>query len=384
MSRNGPGFRIISIVFFCLALWLHWSKTVEGADRYRTTPTTNNGEKWRIGYYEGGPYINYPANLIALAMGLAELGWMDKLQIPEREDPADARVVWTALARTQSAYLRFIPEAFYSAGWDDDLRIQNREAVIVRLQSRQLDFMIAMGTWAGQDLANNLHSVPTMVVSSSDPVKSGIVKSAVRSGFDHVHARCSPNRYLRQILLFHDITGFKRLGIVYENSPAGISYAALSDIQHAALLRGFKLVTCEAPWAGVTREVSTEKMIECHKTLAPRIDALFMTVHQGVDTDRMAELLAPLMQHKIPTWSQRGPQEVRHGVLLSISRGGFQKVGHFHAGIMAKIFNGARPGSLNQVFEDPKKIAINLKTAQAIGFKVPRGLRQAADEIYRE
>lgn len=50
---------------------------------------------------------------------------------------------------------------------------------------------------------------------------------------------------------------------------------------------------------------------------------------------------------------------------------------------MAKIFNGARPGKLSQIFEDPKRIAINMKTAQAIGFKIPRGLIQVADEVYK-
>jgi hypothetical protein len=57
--------------------------------------------------------------------------------------------------------------------------------------------------------------------------------------------------------------------------------------------------------------------------------------------------------------------------------------GMYHAKIMAKIFNGAHPGELDQIFEDPKKIAINLKTAQAIGFKIPRGLMQVADEVYK-
>ena len=97
----------------------------------------------------------------------------------------------------------------------------------------------------------------------------------------------------------------------------------------------------------------------------------------------MDEILKPLMAYKIPTWSQRGPQEVRHGVLLSIARGDFNPIGMYHAKIMAKIFNGARPGDLDQIFEDPKRIAINLKTAQAIGFDIPRGLIQVADEVYK-
>lgn len=41
------------------------------------------------------------------------------------------------------------------------------------------------------------------------------------------------------------------------------------------------------------------------------------------------------------------------------------------------------PGDLNQIFEDPRKIAINLKTAKAIEFKPPKGLMEVADEIYK-
>jgi ABC-type uncharacterized transport system substrate-binding protein len=353
------------------------------AHDYRVTPVTNHGLKWRVGYYEGGPYINYPANLKAIAKGLAQLGWIEAVSLPETQDPSDARAIWQRLTRAKSNYIQFVEDAFYSADWNEKHRAATRKAVMERLRNQQLDFMIAMGTWAGQDLANNRHAVPTMVVSSSDPVGAGLVKSAERSGFDHVHARCDPNRYIRQIRLFHAIVGFKHLGIVYENSVVGRSYAAVSDVRKVAAERGFELVTCEAPWSDISARMCTRNLIHCHEKLAPRIDALFLTVHKGVDLDHMDEILKPLMFYKIPTWSQRGPQEVRHGVLLSIARANFQSIGMYHARIMAKIFNGARPGELSQIFEDPKRIAINMKTAQAIDFKIPRGLLQVADEVYK-
>jgi ABC-type uncharacterized transport system substrate-binding protein len=299
------------------------------------------------------------------------------------KDPTDSLKVWLTLSAAKSNYLQFVKEAYSSAYWDDERRSRNRVAIIDRLAANHLDFIIAMGTWAGQDLADNQHSVPTMVVSTGDPIKSGIVKSAARSGSDHVHAKCNPQRYLWQLRLFHDIIGFKRLGIVYEHTDVGKTYAAISDVERVASRRGFTLVPCEARWSGVPRQVRTREVIECHEQLAPQIDALFMTVHAGIDANHMNELLAPLLAHKIPTWSQRELQEVRHGVLLSISRKGFEAVGLFHAFIMARNFNGAKPGNLNQIFEDPKHIAINLKTAKAIGFNAPKGLLKAADTIYR-
>lgn len=376
-------YRQMLMGLLCLGVVFYTVDAIAGSSTFRTKPMTNRGKKWRIGYYEGGSYINYPANLIAIAQGLVKLGWLEPIAFDPPEDPTDSKAVWSKLAEAQSDYLYFDQDGYSSADWNEDLRRSNRARFLTRLAKGQLDLIFAMGTWAGQDLANNLHSVPTIVVSASDPVKSGIIGSADNSGFAHVHARCDPNRYIRQIRLFHDIIGFKRLGLAFEYSVVGRTYAAVDDIKQVAEQRGFELITCDAPWSGVPRSVRSQKLIECHQQLAPRIDALYVTVHSGVDLARMDEILAPLMAYKIPTWSQRGPEEVRHGVLMSIARRGFEAVGMYHAVIMARIFNGASPGELYQVFEDPKQIAINLKTAKKIGFKPPKGLLKAADTIFK-
>ena len=51
---------------------------------------------------------------------------------------------------------------------------------------------------------------------------------------------------------------------------------------------------------------------------------------------------------------------------------------------MAKIFNGAKPRQLDQLFEEPPKIAINLKTAELIQYDPPVDVLGSADEIYTE
>ena len=89
-------------------------------------------------------------------------------------------------------------------------------------------------------------------------------------------------------------------------------------------------------------------------------------------------------EHKIPTFSQAGSAEVKLGILLSLSQAGFRYIGEFHAQAIAKVFNGAKPNQLEQLFEDPPKIAINLKTAELIGFDPPIVLLGAADEIFHD
>ncbi|MEJ2154603.1 MAG: ABC transporter substrate binding protein [Desulfobacteraceae bacterium] len=377
-------YSVTLMISFLLLVLVLLSFSISMADDKATSPVLNKGRKWRIGYYEGGPYINYPANLKTIVAGLADLGWMAPLSIPAMDDASDSKAVWDVLVRnTKSKYIEFAADGYWSAHWVTETRTALKDQIIKRLnQDDSIDFMIAMGTWAGQDLANYRHTTPTMAVSVSDPVRSGMSATAEDSGIDHFHARCDPTRYIRQLRLFHRLVKFKKLGAVYENTLAGKTYAAYDDIQKVAKERGFEVVLCESPFSDVETTISTDKTIECHRQLAQKVDAVFVTVHRGIDPNRMEELLAPLIAHKIPTWSQRGPIEVKKGVLFSISRGGFKAVGRYHAEVMARIFHGEKPRRIGQIFEDPKLIAVNTETAKRIGFKIPKSILRIADEVY--
>jgi ABC-type uncharacterized transport system substrate-binding protein len=370
----------ILLAVFMAAIYPSLSEAEES--KYKTSPLTNKGKKWRVGYYEGGPYINYPANLQSLARGLHELGWIDKVSFENRPESTDSKEVWEALSMAKNRYIQFVSDAYWSAGWNKDVRKENAENAVKRLRSGDIDFMIAMGTWAGQDLANDKHSVPIIVISVSDPVKSGIIRSVEDSGYEHVHARCDPMRYVNQIKLFHNMVNFRRLGIVYENTVEGRTYAALADVEKVAGERGFQIVRCEAPFSGVDEKEAVTELIRCHEYLASRVDAVYVTVHRGIDFGRMPEIMAPLLKYKIPTFSMRGPEEVERGVLLSISRDNFLSVGKFHAKVMARIFNGARPRELNQIFLDPKTITLNINTAEAIGYIIPPAFLKVTDKIF--
>jgi ABC-type uncharacterized transport system substrate-binding protein len=383
-GKERPMLQIMKIIAAVVVIGLGIQAPTGGANASSTAPITNHGKKWRIAYYEGGSYINYPINLRTIVAGLVELGWLAPVDIPDIEDKTLSKPVWDYLAKhTRSACLEFVPDGYWCAKWDSGRRAKIKETIIQRLnQKKDIDFMIAMGTWAGQDLANDRHHVPTMVVSVSDPVRSGISASADDSGLDHVHAKCDPTRYIRQLRLFHRLFDFKTMGVVYENTVEGRTYAAMDDIQQVAAERHFSVVRCEAPFSGVDLKTSTDRIIECHEQLARSTDAVFVTVHRGLDANRMPEIVAPFLAHKIPTWSQRGPQEVKKGILFSVSRGGFRAVGRFHAEVMARVFNGEKPRDIEQIFEDPKLIAVNTKVAQIIGYQIPDSILKIADIVY--
>ncbi|MFA6811412.1 MAG: ABC transporter substrate binding protein [Desulfoplanes sp.] len=354
-------------------------------DHFSARPIAQKGVSlFRIGYMEGGPYVDYQRTLRGTVAALGKLGWMEPLVLPPTRDPNETKALWDYLAdHAQSKYIRFLKDGYYTSGWNANARKQTRKSVLSRLNgARDIDLMLAMGTWAGQDLANDRHHVPTIVLSTSNPLQAGIIKSVADSGFDHLHAQIDPTRYERQVRLFHDVIGFKRLGLIYEDTPVGRAYAAVDDVEKVAREEGFEVVAYKDVLDIKELNLAYERLVKGITTLAPKVDAIYMTVNRGMQDDKMKSILAPIFAYKIPTFSQSGSGEVQHGVLMSISQAGFKYIGVFYATTIGKIINGAVPRYLTQIYEEPSKIALNLETAKKIEYNPPFDILLSADEIY--
>jgi len=346
-------------------------------------PRLNNGKKWRVAYYEGGPYSEYTDTMRTLVHGLIELGWITADNPPNlRQESPKPYIDW--LTTHSGPYLSFKSEDSYSADWDDQKRTELRKHLLEKLKHGNIDIVLAMGTWAGMDMANNQHSVPVMVLSTSDPIRAGIINSATDSGFDHVTARVDPNRYARQLHMFHRIVGFDTLGIAFENTKEGRSYSAIDEAQQIAKERGFKLITCNVLNSMPDKTESDISCLKCFQALSKRADAVYVTALVCADT-RTKEVADIFKKARIPSFSMLGPKWVKEGILMSISSdSGYSALSQYNADKFGKILNGTMPRRLNQILEDPLDIAINTATAKAIGFPMPKSIMAIATEIYGE
>ena len=176
-------------------------------------------------------------------------------------------------------------------------------------------------------------------------------------------AECDPSRHLRQIRLFHDIIRFKKLGIIYEDTPEARAYSNLEDLKKVSKERGFALVECHAPDTNISEAEAVKKYLKCLETMAPVIDAFYLGAHRAANPKNMHMILPPLLKHKVPTWANRGVISVKKGALMSVGRKNFKVFGRFYANSIAKILNGAEPNSLDQVLKEDLSLAINLENS---------------------
>jgi ABC-type uncharacterized transport system substrate-binding protein len=371
-------------IFIWLVLCCSVLMTSVHAADFSSRPQTKPDKPWRIVYYQGGNYIDYYDYLYATAKGLSQLGWIEPFYLPDFPEK-DTQKLWLWLSdNINSEYLEFVADGYYSAGWDEIVRKKARNSLIPRLNhNKDIDMVFAMGTWAGQDLANNHHQVPTVVISTSDPLRSGIIKSLDDSGYEQLFASYDPGFQQQQIQVFHQLIGFKKLGVFYENTISGRSYAGMDLLEQTSAELGFEIVSCYTQSDIADQQRAEQTVLECFNQLVEKVDAIFVSTQGGVNARTIPKLVKTANRFDIPTFAQDGEKQVGYGFLLSLIRSsGIGPEGMFLADNIGQIINGAKPRNLKQHFEGSFRMVMNMKTAEKIGLYVNADLLAAADKLY--
>ncbi len=339
---------------------------------------------WRILYVEGGPFSNYQQTLAQTARGLEKLGLIENGQVAIPEGTESTSEMWQWLADHAGGRLRFLRDGHYSAEWDASAREHMREAIIDRVRNRRdVDMIIAMGTWSGVDMSSEDLGIPVFSMSVTDAITAGIVQSAEDSGKDNVHAQLEPGRFRRQISMFHEIFHFKKLGIPFEDTPEGRNTAAMDEIEQTAADLGIELVLRSAPLDLPDADQAFSNLKGCVEELCREADAIYLT-YTSTPMEKIPDLMTPIIEAGLPSFAQAGPQLVEYGVLMSLAQASFADIGQFEAEAIAAVVNGKKAREVNQVFEPELGLAINLKTAMRIGWNPPLEILAAVDEIYQQ
>lgn len=341
---------------------------------------------WRIACVESGPYSEYQKIFEGIALGLVRRHIIQNGNPLIPADSEELKPVWEWMSENAGGNkIRFVKDAFYTANWDSGKREEIIQKITHRIQTKKdIDLILAFGTWAGQDMKSLDTDIPVLSVSVTNAVESNIISSVHDSGKDNLAATIEPNRYERHIKLFHDIFNFKKLGIVYEDTPSGKNSIALNEIESMAKNLDIELVRCIDTFDIPDTDLASKRVKICHEKLAEQgVDAVYLTLNIGLQAKTLPDVLSPLINAGIPTFSQLGQLDVKHGALLSLSQLNIEEEGIFAANQIEQILQGKKPRELNQIFESLVSFAINLRTANLIGWNPPFELLVAIDEFYQ-
>lgn len=249
-------------------------------------------------------------------------------------------------------------------------RLATMAAELVR---RPVDLLVATGgPRAAQAAKAATSTLPIVFTLGGDPVKLGVVQSLSRpggnaTGISFLTADLIPKRFelLLQLLPKAKVVAV----MVNPNTPSADDQ--LRGASAAARAAGTQLHIARA---GSAREIDTAFAALMH----PRPDALLIGTDALFGT-RYKQFIALAARHALPAvYEQRNA--VADGGLISY--GPSITEAYVQTGSYAgKVLAGARPAELPVQQPTTFELAINLKTAKALGLTIPQALLVRADEL---
>jgi len=240
------------------------------------------------------------------------------------------------------------------------------------LVQRKVDVIVATSTVAAQAAQRATRTIPIVAAISLDPVGDGFAASLARpggnvTGLSHNAIDKSP-KVLE--LLIAAVPGLSRVGVLV--NPSRPAHASLNAaLQSAAARLDLKLRTVQARSVEDLEPGFAAMKHEGIQAVVVLPDAFYIL--------RRQQLVSQAARFRLPSMYYL-QDFVEAGGLMSYgdSLAGFYRRS---ASLVDKILKGARPADLP--FEQPTRfyLAINRKTAKALGLTLPQELLLRADKV---
>jgi putative tryptophan/tyrosine transport system substrate-binding protein len=247
---------------------------------------------------------------------------------------------------------------------DQDTRLLELAAELVRTG---VDVIIAVQTPAAHAAKNATRDIP-IIVMAGDPIATGLISNLARpdgnlTGMSATAAEAAA----KSLELIAEIKpGARRVGVLgnaddpfmkpfFEQIHRGAPSVRLEV--HQIIVRGSDELN--GAFAAIARERADAVVIQGSLPVKPTVDLA--------------------LQYKLPSLSTQ-KSAVQAGILMSYSAS-FAERARVIANYVDQILKGAKPPDLPVQQPTRYELAINLKTAKALGLDVPPTLLARADEV---
>jgi len=245
-----------------------------------------------------------------------------------------------------------------------DTRLPELAAELVR---SRVDVIIAVQTPAAHAAKNATRDIP-IVVMAGDPIATGLISNLARPGGNLTGLSATAAE-----------AAAKSLELIAEIKPGARRVGVLGNADDPFIKPFFEQIQRGAPNVRLeVRQITVRGSDELNGAFATiareRADAI---VIQGSLPVKQTVDLA--LKYQLPSLSTQ-KSAVQAGILMSYSAS-FAERARVIANYVDEILKGAKPADLPVQQPTRYELAINLKTAKALGLEVPPTLLARADEV---
>ena len=244
----------------------------------------------------------------------------------------------------------------------DASRLPELATELVRLK---LDILVTAGTPASRAAQKATTTIPIVMISVADPVGSNLIKSFARpggnsTGLSNMGFELGP----KQLEMLLEMVPKNSRVASFMNPANAVSVLVIKNTQVAAQKLGVKLQTVEASTPQEIATGFTEMVRQNVKALIVPSEALFL--------QQKIQIVELATKHRLASIAGYADY-VEAGGLMSYGQNlgeNFKRAAIF----VDKIFKGANPGELPVEQPTTFELVINMKTANALGLKVPQAI----------
>jgi putative ABC transport system substrate-binding protein len=254
-------------------------------------------------------------------------------------------------------------------GGGDEAATRKNAAELVALAP---DVLVAGGGAAAEVLLKVTHTIPIVFVIVPDPVGSGFVESLSQPGANATGF----------MMFEYNLCG-KWLELLKQIAPKVTHAAVLRDPAITAGIGQFAVIQSVAPSVGIeVRPIDLREPAQIERAIAvfaQRPNGGIILAASATGAANANLVIAAAARYKLPAVYIQQPF-VAAGGLISYGPN-FPDQYRRAADYVNRIFKGEKPADLPVQAPNKYELAINLKTAKALGLDVPLHLQQIADEV---
>ncbi len=248
-------------------------------------------------------------------------------------------------------------------------RLRGAVAEMVRLN---LDVIVVGGSEATKALKEATQSIPIVFVGPSYPVEEGLVQSFARPGGNITGITLAQSDHVPKMLqLLRDVVpALVDVGVIWSPANPG-STLLFRDTDAAA--RDLKLKVLPVPMGSAA---DVEPALAAIARARPGALILNPAVTPNANAEQIGELAIRL---RIPSITQLRTL-MEFGLLMSYGAD-FRDIQRRIPSFVDRILKGAKPADMPVERPTKFELAINMKTAKAIGIVIPNSLLLRADTV---